>query len=141
MLLFLEQSKLGNPCPGQPNMAAACLLVSFVIEGIRTVCLADTSYGRHWVDKYCCKSILCMMGGCSPQTKYSIFYYITPFIDVIPRGKKFFPCGSLVNITVLPDLDLHMLDQTVTPSVGGEQSVDKKFAGCKFELTLQLIVS
>ena len=77
----------------------------------------------------------------NPQTKYSIFYYITPFIDVIPRGKKFFPCGSLVNITVLPDLDLHMLDQTVTPSVACKQSVDKKFAGCKFGLTLLLIVS
>ena len=59
-----------------------------------------------------------------PWIKNPIFYiYNYSYIDIIPCGEKTCPCRSLVNNIiqlVLPDPDLHVLDQTVTPSVGSK---------------------
>ena len=37
-------------------------------------------------------------------------------------------------------VQFNMADKTVAPSFGREQSMDKKFAGCKIEMTPLLIV-
>ena len=58
------------------------------------------------------------------------------------RNGQFIVSGTRWLIRTLGEkfVQFNMADKTVAPSFGREQSMDKKFAGCKIEMTPLLIV-